>query len=267
MVKSNEVKIPEIDSIEQAEDFLSDYEEGKYQLYLPGDSDDKNVKGLVFNYGLKRHFLSCLKLYTALRQKVSPTPSSANGREKMTPKQYNDLFPLLKVKQNHRSRILQGSVVRRGVYLGDKACILPSFINLGAYIGDGSTVDAESTIGSCAYIGSNVHIASGTTIGGVVEPMNQVGVYIGDRSFIGANSSISEGVVIDDDVIVGAGTHITASTHIVNGETGEEMKRSYVPANSLCVNGGYRKNDYVSIQCAVILARQNRRKFMNEECH
>jgi tetrahydrodipicolinate N-succinyltransferase len=98
---------------------------------------------------------------------------------------------------------------------------MPSFVNIGAYVGEGTMVDTWATVGSCAQIGRNVHISGGTGIGGVLEPLQAGPVIIEDNCFIGARSEVAEGVVVEEGAVISMGVFIGASTKIVDRATGE----------------------------------------------
>ncbi|MDP2196915.1 MAG: 2,3,4,5-tetrahydropyridine-2,6-dicarboxylate N-succinyltransferase, partial [Rhodocyclaceae bacterium] len=99
-------------------------------------------------------------------------------------------------------RVVPGAVVRRGSFIGNNAVLLPCFVNIGAYIGEGTMVDTWVTVGSCAQIGKHVHLSGGVGIGGVLEPMQANPTIIGDNCFIGARSEIVEGVIVEDNCVI-----------------------------------------------------------------
>ena len=113
---------------------------------------------------------------------------------------------------------------------------MPSFVNIGAYVGEGTMVDTWATVGSCAQIGRNVHISGGAGIGGVLEPLQAGPVIIEDDCFIGARSEVAEGVVVEQGAVLSMGVFIGASTKIVDRETGE-IFMGRVPAYSVVVPG------------------------------
>lgn len=133
-------------------------------------------------------------------------------------------------------RAVPGSIVRYSAYVGKNAVLMPSFINVGAYVDEGTMVDTWATIGSCAQIGKHCHISGGTGIGGVLEPLQAAPVIIEDNVFIGARSEIAEGVHVEKGAVISMGVFIGASTKIVNRETGE-VHRGRVPAYSVVVPG------------------------------
>ena len=153
-------------------------------------------------------------------------------------------------------RALPGSFARRGAYIGKNVVLMPSFINIGAYVGDSTMVDTWATIGSCAQIGSNCHISGGTGIGGVLEPLQANPVIIEDNCFIGARSEVAEGVIVETGSVISMGVFIGASTKIIDRETGEVIY-GRVPAYSVVVPGtipGKTPNS-PSLYCAVIVKR------------
>ena len=133
-------------------------------------------------------------------------------------------------------RAVPGAIVRRGSFIGKNAVLMPSFVNIGAYVGEGTMVDTWTTVGSCAQIGKNVHLSGGVGIGGVLEPLQAEPVIIGDNAFIGARSEVAEGVIVGEGAVLATGTFITASTKIINRDTGE-IVRGHVPPYSVVVPG------------------------------
>lgn len=133
-------------------------------------------------------------------------------------------------------RAVPDCVVRHSAYIGRDVVLMPSFVNVGAYVGDGTMVDTWATIGSCAQIGADCHISGGAGIGGVLEPLQAAPVIIEDNVFIGARSEIAEGVRIGKGAVIAMGCFIGASTKIINRETGEIM-RGHIPPYSVVVPG------------------------------
>ncbi|MEQ1726673.1 MAG: 2,3,4,5-tetrahydropyridine-2,6-dicarboxylate N-succinyltransferase [Sphingopyxis sp.] len=133
-------------------------------------------------------------------------------------------------------RAVPGSIVRHGAYIGRDVVLMPSFVNIGAYVGKGTMIDTWASVGSCAQVGSHCHISAGTGIGGVLEPLQANPTIIGDNCFIGARSEIVEGVVVGDGCVVAMGVFITASTKIIDRSSGE-MFVGHIPAYSVVVPG------------------------------
>ena len=123
-----------------------------------------------------------------------------------------------------------------GSFIGKNAVLMPSYVNIGAYVGEGTMVDTWATVGSCAQIGKNVHLSGGVGIGGVLEPIQAGPVIIEDNCFIGARSEVVEGVVIEENSVLSMGVYIGQSTKIFDRETGE-IHYGRVPAGSVVVPG------------------------------
>jgi 2,3,4,5-tetrahydropyridine-2-carboxylate N-succinyltransferase len=152
-------------------------------------------------------------------------------------------------------RTVPGCYVRRSAFIGPNAVIMPSFINVGAHIGEGSMVDTWVTIGSCAQIGKNCHISGGVGIGGVLEPLQANPVIIEDNCFIGARSEIAEGVIVREGAVVSMGVFLGASTKIVNRESGEIIYGE-VPPYAVVVPGALpSEKGGPLLACAVIVKR------------
>ncbi|MGB3738290.1 MAG: 2,3,4,5-tetrahydropyridine-2,6-dicarboxylate N-succinyltransferase [Pontixanthobacter sp.] len=155
-------------------------------------------------------------------------------------------------------RVVPGAVARQGAYIGRNVVLMPSFVNIGAYVGDGTMVDTYASIGSCAQIGRDCHISAGAGIGGVLEPMQANPTIIGDNCFIGARSEIVEGVIVGEGCVVAMGVFITQSTKIVHRETGETVM-GRIPPYSVVVPGALPGKPLPdgspgpSLACAVIV--------------
>ena len=155
-------------------------------------------------------------------------------------------------------RAVPGSIVRRSAYIAPGVILMPSFVNIGAYVGEGSMVDGWATVGSCAQIGKNVHLSGGVGIGGVLEPMQAGPTIIEDNCFIGARSEVVEGCIIREGSVLGMGVFIGKSTKIVDRETGEIMYGE-VPPYSVVVAGSLPSKNNVNLYCAVIVKRVDER--------
>ncbi len=150
-------------------------------------------------------------------------------------------------------RVVPGAVVRRGSYIGNNVVLMPSFVNIGAYVGENTMVDTWATVGSCAQIGKNVHLSGGVGIGGVLEPLQANPTIIGDNCFIGARSEVVEGVIVEDNCVLSMGVFISQSTKIYNRATGE-ITYGRVPEGSVVVAGNLPSADgKYSLACAVIV--------------
>ncbi len=150
-------------------------------------------------------------------------------------------------------RVVPGAVARRGSYLGRDVVLMPSFVNIGAHVGEGTMVDTWATVGSCAQIGKHCHLSGGVGIGGVLEPLQASPTIIEDHCFIGARSEVVEGVVVGHHSVIGMGVFLGQSTRIYNRATGE-VSYGYVPPGSVVVSGQLPSADgKYSLYCAVIV--------------
>ncbi|WP_186387400.1 2,3,4,5-tetrahydropyridine-2,6-dicarboxylate N-succinyltransferase [Stappia sp. TSB10P1A] len=161
-------------------------------------------------------------------------------------------------------RAVPGAIVRRSAHIGRNVVLMPSFVNLGAHVGEGSMVDTWATVGSCAQIGRNVHLSGGVGIGGVLEPLQAGPVIIEDNCFIGARSEVVEGCIVREGAVLGMGVFIGQSTKIVDRATGEVFYGE-VPAYSVVVAGTMPGKPLPggepgpSLYCAVIVKRVDER--------
>jgi len=153
------------------------------------------------------------------------------------------------------ARVVPDAIVRRGSFVGANTVLMPSFVNIGAYIDSGTMVDTWATVGSCAQIGRNVHLSGGVGIGGVLEPLQAKPTIIEDDCFIGARSEIVEGVIVEAGSVISMGVFIGQSTRIYDRATGT-ITQGRVPAGSVVVSGNLPSKDGThSLYCAVIVKR------------
>jgi 2,3,4,5-tetrahydropyridine-2-carboxylate N-succinyltransferase len=152
-------------------------------------------------------------------------------------------------------RVVPPAVARRGSFIARGAVLMPSYVNIGAYVGENSMVDTWATVGSCAQIGKNVHLSGGVGIGGVLEPLQANPTIIEDNCFIGARSEIVEGVIVEENSVISMGVFIGQSTKIYDRATGEVIY-GRVPAGSVVVSGNLPAADGShSLYCAVIVKK------------
>ena len=152
-------------------------------------------------------------------------------------------------------RVVPPAVARRGCYIAKGAILMPSFVNIGAYVGEGTMIDTWVTVGSCAQIGANVHLSGGVGIGGVLEPLQANPTIIEDNCFVGARSEIVEGVIVEANSVISMGVFIGQSTKIYDRATGE-VHYGRVPSGSVVVPGSLPAADGThSLACAVIVKR------------
>ena len=152
-------------------------------------------------------------------------------------------------------RVVPQAIAREGTFVGKNVVLMPSFMNIGAYVDDGSMVDTWATVGSCAQIGKNVHLSGGVGIGGVLEPLQANPTIIEDNCFIGARSEIVEGVIVKKNSVISMGVYIGQSTKIYDRETGE-VSYGIIPEGSVVVSGSLPSKDQkYSLYCAVIVKK------------
>jgi 2,3,4,5-tetrahydropyridine-2-carboxylate N-succinyltransferase len=152
-------------------------------------------------------------------------------------------------------RVVPPAVARRGSYLAKNVILMPSYVNIGAYVDENTMVDTWATVGSCAQIGRNVHLSGGVGIGGVLEPLQAGPTIIEDNCFIGARSEVVEGVIVEENSVISMGVYIGQSTKIYDRATGE-VSYGRIPAGSVVVSGNLPSADgKYSLYCAVIVKR------------
>jgi 2,3,4,5-tetrahydropyridine-2-carboxylate N-succinyltransferase len=209
---------------------------------------EKQANGWVVNQWLKQAVLLSFRVndnriieggYTRFFDKVAPKYANFDAEQ----------------FRRSGTRVVPDAVVRRGAYVATDVVLMPSFVNIGAYVDKGSMIDTWVTVGSCAQIGKNVHLSGGTGIGGVLEPLQAAPTIIEDDCFIGARSEVVEGVVVERGSVLGMGVYIGQSTRIYDRATGEVLY-GRVPAGSVVVAGNLPSKDgKYSLYCAVIVKK------------
>ena len=152
-------------------------------------------------------------------------------------------------------RVVPPATVRRGSFIAKNVVLMPSYVNIGAYVDESTMVDTWATVGSCAQIGKNVHLSGGVGIGGVLEPLQANPTIIEDNCFIGARSEVVEGVIVGEGSVISMGVYIGQSTKIYDRATGE-VSYGHIPPGSVVVSGNLPAKDGThSLYCAVIVKR------------
>lgn len=158
-----------------------------------------------------------------------------------------------------------GSSIRDGSYIGRGViCMPPMFVNVGAYVGEGTMIDSHALVGSCAQIGSNCHISAGAQIGGVLEPIGAMPVIIEDDVLVGGNSGVYEGTVVKRRAILGTGTILNRSIPVYDlmrdtVYTATETEPLVIPEEAVVVPGSRAVSHAsgakwgLSLQAAVIV--------------
>ncbi len=153
------------------------------------------------------------------------------------------------------TRVVPDAIVRRGAYVAADVVLMPSYVNIGAYVDQSSMIDTWATVGSCAQIGKRVHLSGGAGIGGVLEPLQAAPTIIEDDCFIGARSEIVEGVIVERGSVIAMGVYLGQSTRIYDRDNGT-VSYGRIPAGSVVVPGSLPAADAShSLYCAVIVKR------------
>lgn len=178
----------------------------------------------------------------------------------VSPFEFHDKIPLKKHYADQEVRVVPHAIARYGAYLSRGVVMMPSYVNIGAWVGSGTMVDTWATVGSCAQIGVNVHLSGGVGIGGVLEPLQAQPVIVEDGAFIGSRSIIVEGAFIGKEAVVGANVVITNSTRIID-VTQQKAKeyRGEVPPRAVVIPGTYTKEfpaGSYQVPCALIIGKR-----------
>ncbi len=174
-----------------------------------------------------------------------------------------EFYDKIDLKNNYADlgvRVVPHGIARYGSYLSKGVIMMPSYVNIGAYVGEGTMIDTWATVGSCAQIGKSVHLSGGVGIGGVLEPVQAAPVIVGDNCFIGSRCIIVEGVRVENDAVLGANVVLTMSTKIidVSGDKPVEMK-GVIPSGSVVIPGSYAKKfpaGEFQVPCALIIGKR-----------
>jgi len=176
------------------------------------------------------------------------------------PFEFHDKIPLKKNYAQLGVRVVPHAIARFGAYLEKGVIMMPSYVNLGAWVGSGTMVDTWATVGSCAQVGRNVHLSGGVGIGGVLEPLQAAPTIIEDDCFIGSRCIVVEGVRVEKEAVLGANVVLTQSTRIID-VTGPEpvTYKGRVPARSVVIPGAYSKQfpaGTYQVACALIIGQR-----------
>lgn len=176
------------------------------------------------------------------------------------PFEFHDKIPLKKGYAARGVRVVPQALARYGSFIEKGAILMPSYVNIGAWVGGGTMVDTWATVGSCAQIGRNVHLSGGVGIGGVLEPPQATPTIIEDECFIGSRCIVVEGVQVGRESVLGANVVLTKSTHIID-VTGPApvVHKGKVPARSVVIPGSYARKypagEY-QVACALIIGQR-----------
>lgn len=176
------------------------------------------------------------------------------------PFEFYDKIPLKKGYSELGVRVVPHAIARHGSFLERGVILMPSYVNIGAWVGSGTMVDTWATVGSCAQIGRNVHLSGGVGIGGVLEPPQAAPTIIEDDCFIGSRCIVVEGAHVERESVLGANVVITNSTHVIDVTGAEPVTyKGRVPARSVVIPGSYTKSfpaGSYQVPCALIIGQR-----------
>jgi len=176
------------------------------------------------------------------------------------PFEFHDKIPLKRDYAAQGVRVVPHAIARYGSYLEKGVIMMPSYVNIGAWVGSGTMVDTWATVGSCAQIGRNVHLSGGVGIGGVLEPLQATPTIIEDDCFVGSRCIVVEGVRVRKEAVLGANVVLTQSTHIIDVTGAEPVTyRGEVPERSVVIPGSYTKKFAAGeyhVNCALIIGKR-----------
>jgi len=176
------------------------------------------------------------------------------------PFEFHDKMPLKKGYAAAGVRVVPHAVVRHGAHVAKDCILMPSYVNLGAYVGERTMVDTWATVGSCAQIGADVHLSGGVGIGGVLEPLQAAPVIVEDGAFIGSRCIVVEGVHVGKEAVLGANVVLTASTPILDVRGSEAIEtRGAIPPRAVVIPGTRPKTfpaGTYQVPCALIIGER-----------
>ncbi len=229
-------------SAEQVEEILAALDRGELRVAEKVDGD------WVVNQEAKQAILDYFKLRELKPIEVGPF-------------EYLDKIPLKRNYEGLGVRVVPPAVARYGSFLSAGVVMMPSYVNIGAWVGPRTMVDTWTTVGSCAQIGADVHLSGGVGIGGVLEPVQARPVIVEDGAFVGSRCILTEGVVVGERAVLAPNVSLTASVPIID-VTGQEPveHRGWVPPGSVVVPGTRPKEfpaGTYQIACALIIGRRS----------
>lgn len=176
------------------------------------------------------------------------------------PFEFHDKIALKKDFASQGVRVVPHGLARYGSFLSKGAIMMPSYVNIGAHVGENTMVDTWATVGSCAQIGANVHLSGGVGIGGVLEPVQAAPVIIEDNCFVGSRCIVVEGVHVKKEAVLGAGLVLTMSTKIIDVTGPDPIEyKGVIPERSVVIPGSRKKQfpagEY-QIPCALIIGKR-----------
>jgi 2,3,4,5-tetrahydropyridine-2,6-dicarboxylate N-succinyltransferase len=230
------------DGVDAVEEAIRLLDAGEVRVAEPGPS------GWTVNEWAKKAILLMFRLRQMEAIEVGPF-------------EYLDKVPLKRDYAGRGVRVVPPAVARYGSFLSDGVVLMPSYVNIGAWVGPRTMVDTWATVGSCAQIGADVHLSGGVGIGGVLEPPQAQPVIVEDGAFVGSRSIVVEGVVVGREAVLGANVVLTASTAVIDVTGPEPVEhRGYVPPRSVVIPGTRAKEfpaGTYGVPAALIIGRRS----------
>lgn len=228
-------------------------EKGELRVAEP---DSNSPKGWKVNEWIKKAIMLYFRTQKMRPMRLTGALATDFGLE------FHDKIPIQTGFAEKGVRVVPPAIIRAGAHAEKGSVFMPSYTNIGAYVGAGTMIDTWATVGSCAQIGRNVHISGGVGIGGVLEPVQASPVIIEDNCFIGSRCIIVEGAIIREGAVLGANVVITGSTKIIDvtDVQGAVEYKGEVPANSVVIPGSYQKEfpaGVYNVPCALIIGKRN----------
>jgi 2,3,4,5-tetrahydropyridine-2-carboxylate N-succinyltransferase len=176
------------------------------------------------------------------------------------PFEFHDKIALKKEFASQGVRVVPHGLARYGSFLSKGVIMMPSYVNIGAHVGENTMVDTWATVGSCAQIGANVHLSGGVGVGGVLEPVQAAPVIIEDNCFVGSRCIVVEGVHVKKEAVLGAGLVLTMSTKIIDVTGPDPFEyKGVIPERSVVIPGSRKKQfpagEY-QVPCALIIGKR-----------
>jgi len=173
------------------------------------------------------------------------------------PFEYLDKIPLKHDHAERGVRVVPPATARYGSFLSPGVILMPSYVNIGAWVGPNTMVDTWATVGSCAQIGADVHLAGGVGVGGVLEPVQARPVIVEDGAFIGSRCILTEGVLIGERAVLAPNVSLTGSVPVIDVTGPEPVEhRGYVPPRAVVVPGTRPKEfpaGTYEVACALVV--------------
>jgi 2,3,4,5-tetrahydropyridine-2-carboxylate N-succinyltransferase len=238
------------DLIQKVKDTINDLDKGKLRV-----AEKINGKWIV-NDWVKKAIL----LYFSFSENSIIKGAESDFYDKV-PLKYSNLTSDQALK--NKVRIVPSATARYGSYQAAGVILMPSYVNIGAYVDEYTMVDTWVTVGSCAQIGKNVHLSGGVGIGGVLEPLQATPTIIEDNCFIGARSEIVEGVIVEEGSVISMGVYIGKSTRIYDRSTGE-ITYGLIPTGSVVVSGNLPSKDGKYSMYAAIIVKKVDKKTLSK---